>query len=91
MRIKLFQMRTIIYQTKKYMYRSNHRINMDILHALSGSFKSKKYVFIYPNNLMLMVSILDISMLIVQCIIHINKKPLIFTDKWPTLHYKYII
>ena len=20
-----------------------------------------------------------------------NKKPLIFTDKWPTLHYKYII
>ena len=34
------------------MYRSNYRIDVDILHALSGSFKSKKYVFIYPNNLM---------------------------------------
>ena len=52
---------------------------MDILHALSGSFKYKKYVFIYPNNLMLMVSILDASMLIQIY----NKKPLIFTDKWP--------
>ena len=34
------------------MYRSNHRIDVVILHALSGSFKYKKYVFIYPNNLM---------------------------------------
>ena len=43
------------------MPKSNNRINMDILHALSGSFKYQKYVFIYPNILMLMVSILDIS------------------------------
>lgn len=34
------------------MPKSNHRINMDILHALSGSFKYKKYVFIYPRILM---------------------------------------
>ena len=44
------------------MPKSNNRIDVDILHALSGSFKYKKYVFIYQNNLMLMVSILDISM-----------------------------
>ena len=34
------------------MPKSNNRINMDILHALSGSFKSKKYVNIYPRILM---------------------------------------
>ena len=48
------------------MYRSNNRINMVILHALSGSFKSKKYVFIYPNNLMQTWTVWHISMIIVS-------------------------
>ena len=61
---------------------SNNRIDVDIYQALSGSFKSKKYVFIYPNNLMLMVSILDISTLMQIY----NKKPLIFTDKWKNIN-----
>ena len=64
------------------MPKSNNRINVVILHALSGSFKSKKYVFIYPNNLMLMVSILDTSMLMQIY----NKKPLIFSDKWKNIN-----
>lgn len=49
-------------QYRKCMYRSNHRIDMVILHALSGSFKSKKYVFIYPNNLMQTWTVWHISM-----------------------------
>ena len=48
------------------MYRSNCRIDVDILHALSGSFKYKKYVFIYPNNLMQTWTVWHISMLIVS-------------------------
>ena len=44
--------------------RSNCRIDVDILHALSGSFKSKKYVFIYPNNLMQTWKAWHISILI---------------------------
>ena len=64
------------------MPKSNNRINVVILHALSGSFKSKKYVFIYTNNLMLMVSILDTSMLMQIY----NKKPLIFSDKWKNIN-----
>lgn len=47
------------------MYRSNHRINVDILHALSGSFKYKKYVFIYPKDLMQTWTVWHISMLII--------------------------
>ena len=34
------------------MPKSNNRIDVVILHALSGSFKSKKYVNIYPRILM---------------------------------------
>ena len=48
------------------MYRSNNRINVVILHALSGSFKYKKYVFIYPNNLMQTRTVWHISTLIVS-------------------------
>ena len=48
------------------MPKSNNRINMDILHALSGSFKYKKYVFIYLINLMQTWTVWHISMLIVS-------------------------
>ena len=48
------------------MYRSNNKINVVILHALSGSFKYKKYVFIYPNNLMQTWTVWHISMIIVS-------------------------
>ena len=46
------------------MSKSNHRIDVDILHALSGSFKYEKYVFIYPNNLMQTWTVWHISTLI---------------------------
>ena len=48
------------------MYRSNNKINVVILHALSGSFKYKKYVFIYPNILMQTWTVWHISMIIVS-------------------------
>ena len=54
------------------MYRSNNRIDVVILHALYGSFKSKKYVFIYPNNLMQTWTVWHISTLIVCVYAHIN-------------------
>ena len=48
------------------MPKSNNRIDVDICQALSGSFKSKKYVFIYPNNLMQTWTVWHISMIIVS-------------------------
>lgn len=77
-------------QCRKCMYRSNNRIDVDICHALSGSFKSKKYVFIYPNNLMQTRTVWHISMLIIPIniifVVKQNKKPLIFTDKWKNIN-----
>ena len=64
------------------MPKSNNRINVDILHALSGSFKYKKYVFIYPNILMQTWTVWHISTLMQIY----NKKPLIFSDKWKNIN-----
>ena len=48
------------------MSKSNHRIDVDICQALSGSFKYKKYVFIYLIILMQTWTVWHISTLIVS-------------------------